>query len=306
MNYKQLDDKKKVKIDALLDVGYSMRKVADIMDVNVSTISRYKNKVYKKREYDIHKKYKAFIEYLYLHYNPKDTSIDICVYKFTRYHPFQNSVTTKQVYNWINDGKLNLIPDNLCYKRRKRRKNLSGLMKHYLWNMDNKTVFSIGQRPKYIEKRDELGHLEIDSIIGKKNEYESIISIVDRCSRVVWLIKAKGNYPKYISNLIRRFIIEKDITVKSITTDNGIEFGTMGLCAKALRVKLYKCYPYASYQRGTNERMNALVRRYIPKGESVRNISQQYLDDITFKINSMPRKMFGYKTPYQIEFKYMK
>ena len=88
--------------------------------------------------------------------------------------------------------------------------------------------------------------------------------------------------------------------------DNGIEFTTMGLCAKALGVKLYKCYPYASYQRRTNERMNALVRRYIPKGRSLRNITQQYLDDIAFKINSMPRKIFDYKTPYQMEMKYLK
>ena len=219
MNYKQLDDKKKDKIDTLIDVGYSMRDVAKIIDVNVSTVSRYINKVYKKRDYDIHKKYKTFIEFLYQHYNPKDKSIDICVYKFTRYHPLHNAVTTKQVYNWINDGKLNLLPEDLCYKRRKKTKNLSGLMKHYLWNMDNKTVFSIGQRPKHIEKRDELGHLEIDSIIGKKKEYESIVSIVDRCSRVVWLIKANGNYPKYISNLIRRYILKHDIKVKSITTD---------------------------------------------------------------------------------------
>ena len=70
-------------------------------------------------------------------------------------------------------------------------------------------------------------------------------------------------------------------------------------------MKLYKCDPYCSFQRGTNERMNALVRRFIPKGSSMKYISQVYLDNICFEINSMQRKMFDYKCPYDIELKYI-
>ena len=106
------------------------------------------------------------------------------------------------------------------------------MMRHTKWNFDNKTVLPISLIPKYINKRDELGHLEIDSIIGKKNEYDSIISIVDRCSRKVWLIKAQYKNEYYIDKLIYEFIIKNEILVRSITVDNGLEFQALGLTAK--------------------------------------------------------------------------
>ena len=165
-------------------------------------------------------------------------------------------------------------------------------MKHTKWNLDNKTVLPISLRPKYIDKRDEPGHLEIDSILEKKNEQDSL----------------KSNYKNeyYTANLIYNYIVKNDIDVKSITVDNGLEFQALGITAKKLGVKLYKCDPYCSFQRGTNERTNALVRRYIPKGESIKLKPQIYLDDICFNINSMPRKIFDYKCVYDLELDYYK
>lgn len=178
------------------------------------------------------------------------------------------------------------------------------MMSHTKWNLDNKTVLPISLKPKYINKRDEIGHLEIDSILGKRNEYGSVISIVDRCSRRVWLIKAEYKNEYYINKIIYDFIIRNEILVKSITVDNGLEFNVLGITAKKLGVKLYKCNPYCSFQRGTNERTNALVRRFIPKRSSMKYVSQYYLDNICFEINSMPRKLFDYKCAYDIELKY--
>lgn len=106
------------------------------------------------------------------------------------------------------------------------------MMNHTKWNLDNKTVLPISLRPKYINKRDELGHLEIESIVGKKNEYDSIISIVDRCSRRVWQIKLEYKQEYYTANLIYNYIIRNEIIVKSITVDNGLEFKALGIAAK--------------------------------------------------------------------------
>ena len=99
-------------------------------------------------------------------------------------------------------------------------------------------------------------------------------------------------------------MIKNNINVKSITVDNGLEFNVLGITAKKLGVKLYKCDPYCSFQRGTNERMNALVRRFIPKGSSMKMTPQSYLDDICFMINSMPRKIFDFKSAYDVELIY--
>lgn len=302
MNYKQLTAEKKAQIDILLTYGLSMRKVAKILGISHSTISRYKSGIYKKRKIDITKKYDIFLQYLYSHYNYKTCSIEVCVHKFKKSYVNAPSPNVKQVYNWINEGKIKLTKKDLCYK--KHKSNRSSMMSHTKWNFDNKTVLPISLRPKYINKRDELGHLEIDSILGLKKEYSSIISIVDRCSRRVWLIKAEYKNEYYIDKLIYNFLLKNEVLVKSITVDNGLEFGALGLTAKKLGVKLYKCDPYCSFQRGTNERTNALVRRFIPKGSSMKFVSQVYLDEICFEINSMPRKLFDYKCSYDIELKY--
>ena len=303
MNYTQLTEKKKAQIDILLQEGYSMRKVAKKMGIHHTTISRYKAGIYRKRKIDINKKYEIFIKYLFDHYDRRDHSIEVCVYRFKKEYKGAKSVSVKQVYNWVNEGKIFLKREKMCYKKHKKKRR-SGMMEHFIWNLENKTILPIGLRPKYIEKRDEPGHLEIDSIIGKKNEQQSIISIVDRCTRRLWLIKAEYRYDYYTANLIYKYIIKNDIQVKSITVDNGLEFKALGIAAKRLGVKLYKCDTYCSYQRGTNERTNAIVRRYLPKGTSFKITPQIYLDDIAFNINSMPRKIFGFKSSYDMEMEY--
>lgn len=303
MNYTQLTEKNKVEIDILLKQGMSMRQVAAILGISHSTVSRYKAGIYKKRKININEKYDIFIDYLYSHYDKRYCSIEVCIYKFKKTHKYAKCPSVKQVYNWINDGKINLTRDKLCYKKR-NKKNKGGMMEHIKWNLDNKTVLPIRLRPKYIEYRQETGHLEIDSILGKRNEQYSIISIVDRCTRKLWLIKAEYKNEYYIDKLIYNYIIKEEIKVRSITVDNGLEFNVLGITAKKLGVKLYKCDPYCSFQRGTNERMNAMVRRFIPKGYSLKYVSQNQLDDICFLINSMPKKIFDFKSTYEIEFKY--
>jgi Transposase and inactivated derivatives, IS30 family len=302
MNYKQLDERKKAQIDILLEDGNSMREVGRKLNISHSTISRYKRQVYKKREIDIKKKYEHFIKYLYQNYDWKCKGIEVCVHQYKKYHPNKVSVSYQQVYNWINEGKIDIRAQDTCYKRRKRKKATNGMMEHLKWNMKNKTVLPIRLRPKKLEKREEMGHLEIDLIIGKRNEYPAIISIVDRCTRVVKLVKAESKYSYHIDKKILDYIKEHDIVVKSITVDNGLEFQSLGKVGKKLGVKIYKCDPYCSFQRGTNEKLNGIVRRFIPKGKSLYTVEQQYLEDISFKINSIPRKMFDFKTPFAIEY----
>ena len=301
MNYKQLTEKNKVEIDVLLKQGLSMRKVAKILKISHSTISRYKSGKYKKREININKKYEVFIKYLYDHYDKRTSSIEICIHKFKKSY-FAKCPSVKQVYNWINNGKIEIGKDKLCYKKRRGKK--TGMMAHFEWNLMNKTILPISLRPKYVELRGEIGHLEIDSIVGKRNEQDSIISIVDRCTRKIWLIKAKYKNEYYIDRLIYDYLLKNEVTVKSITVDNGLEFKALGLTAKKLGVKLYKCDPYCSFQRGTNERMNGMVRRFIPKGYSLKAISQIYLDNIAFEINYMPKKIFDFKSTFEIESNY--
>lgn len=303
MNYKHLTEKKKVEIDILLKQNLSMREVGRRLKISHSTISRYKSRKYKKRKIDIYTKYELFLKYLFDHYDKRHHSIEVCIYNFKRTYLGQPCVTAKQVYNWIEQGKIHIKRKDTCYKKHKKKKR-SGMMEHFLWNLENKTILPISLRPKYIDERTEPGHLEIDSIIGKKDEQQAIISIVDRCTRKLWLIKAEYRYDYYTANLIYKYIIKNDVPCKSITVDNGLEFKALGIAAKRLGVKLYKCDPYCSFQRGSNERTNAIVRRYLPKGTSFKLTPQIYLEDIAFNINSMPRKIFDFKSSYEMELMY--
>lgn len=306
MNYKQLTKEKKAQIDILLESGHSMRSAAKILCISHSTISRYRNNIYTKRKIRIQDKYPEFLVYLVKYYDPQVKSIEVCINKFKAYNPTKKCPTMQQVYNWINKELIDIKPERMCYKRHNRKRKVkSGMMNHFLWNLNNKTVLPISLRPHYINNRDEIGHLEIDSIIGKRNEVCSIISIVDRATRMVWLMKANARNEYYTCKEITKFIKENNITVKSITVDNGSEFKAMGITAKRLGVKLYLCDPYCSFQRGTNEHANGIVRRFIPKGLSLWNYEQQYLDDISDKINNMPRKIFDFKSAYEVELKYI-
>jgi len=302
MNYTHLTEKKKVEIDILLEQGLSMRKVAKILGISHSTISRYKAGIYRKRKINIQKKYEIFIKYLHDHYDRRHRGIEVCVHIFKQKYKYASSVSYQQVYKWIIQGKIDITRQQTCYKKHRRSKTKqNGMMNHLKWNLENKTKLPIRLRPKKLELRNEIGHLEIDSIIGKKNENKAIISIVDRCTRRVWLIKAEYTFDFYTSNLIYNYIIKHGIEVKSITTDNGLEFKRMGIIAKKLGIKYYYCDPYCSFQRGSNEHLNGIVRRWIKKGESLKMIPQIYLEDITFNINAMPRKIFDFKSTFEIE-----
>ena len=124
MNYKQLTEKKKVEIDILLNQGLSMRRVATILGISHSTISRYKAGVYKKRKIDITEKYSAFLDYLYNHYDCRNHSIEICIFMFNKRYRGVKCPTVQQVYNWINKGKININKNDMCYKRRKNKLSL--------------------------------------------------------------------------------------------------------------------------------------------------------------------------------------
>ena len=106
MNYTQLTNEKKAQIDILLAQSLSMRKVAEILGISHSTISRYKANIYKKREIDITKKYDIFLQYLYSHYNYRTCSVELCVMKFKKQYWNANCPTAQQVYNWINNDNI--------------------------------------------------------------------------------------------------------------------------------------------------------------------------------------------------------
>ena len=166
---------------------------------------------------------------------------------------------------------------------------------------------SIENRPQEIDTREEFGHWEMDTVVGKKGvSKKSLLVLTERKTRkeIIFLLKehTAAAVVKALDKLERR-LGEKGFrnTFKTITVDNGSEFQDYEGMERSRRNKkkrttVYYCHPYSSWERGSNENQNKLVRRHIPKGEDFDNKTQKDADNIAEWINNYPRKIFGYKT----------
>ena len=159
---------------------------------------------------------------------------------------------------------------------------------------------SIDKRPKSIEKRDRIGDWEIDLVIGK-NHKGAIVTIVDRLSLMTLIAKVDSKHADLVTatttKLLKPF---KKHGAKTITADNGKEFSGHKEISKALGIDFYFAHPYSSWERGTNENINGLIRQYLPKRTEFKTVDDRKCQFIMNRLNSRPRKCLGYRTPKQV------
>lgn len=159
---------------------------------------------------------------------------------------------------------------------------------------------SIDNRPKHIDFRLEIGHWEGDLIIGKGHK-SAIGTIVERKSRYTIIIKLEGrNASEIAEKFSKRLNQLNPVFKKSMTYDNGMEMAKHHIITQKTGMKIYFAHPYSSWERGTNENTNGLIRRYCPKGTDFNKIEEKKLLNIQQKLNDRPRKIIGYKTPNEI------
>ncbi|MEI7653326.1 MAG: IS30 family transposase [bacterium] len=157
---------------------------------------------------------------------------------------------------------------------------------------------SIHDRPQEVESRVAFGHYEGDTIVGKQSEDPVIHTQVERMTR---FLNAKIIPDKTAASTRNaQQEIFTDTPALSTTNDNGHEFAEHENLKKDTGVVSYFADPYSSWQRGTNEYHNGLVRRYLPKKTSFIGLTQDDLDDMVWEINNRPRKCLGFKTPQQL------
>ena len=159
---------------------------------------------------------------------------------------------------------------------------------------------SIHDRPLDVESRTTFGHWESDSIVGSGHS-GGIHTSVERQSRFV----CGAKIPAITAEATWRaqygmFSLLPAHAVASITADNGSEFAFHHTLADTMGVPTYFCDPYSSFQRGTNEHFNGRIRRYLPKGTSFDDVTQEELDEYITEINNRPRKVLGWLTPAEV------
>jgi transposase, IS30 family len=154
----------------------------------------------------------------------------------------------------------------------------------------------IEKRPAIVAKRKRLGDLEADLIQGYRHS-GNILTVVDRKSKFVLLRKIKTKRATTVRKQLNR-VLDRVNHRQTLTLDNGSEFAQH----RALKLPVYFTHPYCSTERGTVENTNGLVRYYLPKKTSFRNLTQNRLNEIQNALNHRPRRCLGYLTPFEVQF----
>lgn len=163
-----------------------------------------------------------------------------------------------------------------------------------------KDQVSIDDRPRHIEQRLEAGHLEGDLMIGVGHK-SAIGTIVDRKTRFLIIVKIKNRKSKTVTQEFAKHLNKHPQYLrKTMTYDNGIEMANHKWLSEKTGMDIYFAHPYSSWERGTNENTNGLIRRFLPKGTDFNNITIEELKRIENNLNNRPRKVLGFKTPNEM------
>ncbi len=160
---------------------------------------------------------------------------------------------------------------------------------------------SIKLRDPAIESRAQIGHWEVDTIIGANHKH-AIVSLVERRSGFVLLKKVNSKCAKDVEQAVCAMLKPYLARVKTITSDNGKEFANHQTMERELNALWYFADPYCSWQRGSNEHMNGLVRQYVPKKTKLVDVSDEDLDRYQHRLNNRPSKRLGFRTPMTLFF----
>jgi IS30 family transposase len=154
----------------------------------------------------------------------------------------------------------------------------------------------ISERPSAAEQRACIGHWEIDTVIGHGSKH-CIVSLVERKSGFVQIGKLNARTAAQTTQRTIGLIHRRPTAFQTITADNGTEFHSYAQIERATGVRFFFATPYHSWERGTNENTNGLIRQYLPKRVSMANITQHQCNVIANKLNARPRKRLDYQTP---------
>lgn len=157
---------------------------------------------------------------------------------------------------------------------------------------------SIHERPSIVDARTRIGDWEADTIIGQHHK-QAIVTLVERKTGLLKMKRVDNKTAQQVSEAMIELLKPVRLQVKTITSDNGKEFAQHKKVKQKLFSSFFFADAYASWQRGTNENTNGLIREYLPKGCDFRQVSDNEIQDIENKLNNRPRKRLGFKTPMQ-------
>ena len=209
---------------------------------------------------------------------------------------FTEMVCSKTFYNYIERGLLKARNIDLTLKVKSKQ--------HRKGHPQHKRLYglSIEARPQVVNRREEFGHWEIDTVVGRKELQSVLLTLDERTTRFRHIIKIPGRSTRAVEQglkTLRELYGEQFSQVfRSITSDNGSEFASLPQLLPT--IPIYYAHPYSAYERGLNEKQNSLIRRFLPKGRSFDVVADEQIREIQDWINQLPRKSFHYSSPEEL------
>lgn len=208
-------------------------------------------------------------------------------------------VSHETLYQWIWEDKKHGGTLHTHLRHRGRRHHKRGLSRKRRGVIPNRV--DISERPKIVERRSRFGDFEIDTIVGA-NHKQHILTINERVTGRVWMRRLAVPTAAMAATMainVLKPMADAGLT-KTITADNGLQFARHETVTEALGIRFYFAKPYHSWERGSNENTNGLIRQYIPKGTDFDTLTQDDILAIQEKINNRPRKRLAFSTPNDI------
>jgi len=324
-NFQQLNYVKRIKIEQMLKDGKAKQEIADELGYDITTIRREIKKgqfeklnsdytttiVYAadvaQRKADENKGYTGpslkitndyeLAEYIEEKIKKEKYSPEAVAYELehNKELSFETRVCCKTIYNYIYAGIFEKVTDeDLVVGRQKKKKE----QKQGKLPKRGKGK-SIEERPEIVDKKEELGHYEIDTVIGQREGKNAVLlTFTERVTNLEYIEKIDGKTSDDLIKGLEKIKKRLAIEVKSITADNGSENMDYEGIKKVFKkeIEVYYAHPYCSWERGLNENTNRMIRRFLPKGCDMNKVSKKMVKKIENWINNYPRKKYGGKS----------
>lgn len=217
--------------------------------------------------------------------------------------PVKTQMCVRTLYNYIDKGYFQKLTNKHLIYRSKRKYHKVKRAK------TPPRGTSIDFRPPHVLNRDEFGHWELDSVIGKARKGNTLLVLTERKTRYELVFRSKDKTAASTVQLLdklERHLGSRNFSkiFKSITCDNGTEFSDwqgmeLSISGNSPRTSIFFCHPYCSSERGSNENQNRLLRRFIFKGTPISTYSNKEIAAACNYINNLPRKIFDWETAHE-------
>ena len=282
--------------DYTIKKEYDAQRAQDVYEQN-GTAKGPKIKIAKEHELS---------EYIEAQIKEEKKSPEVIAHEIKNNDKFEIKLHHNTIYDYIDKGILLVDREDLTYGEYEKSKTEKKKEKRS--TRERKKGRRISDRPEVADEREELGHWEMDLLEGKKSKDDpNLLVLTERLSRNEIIERIPDKSQESVKEALDRIERRRGVKAfrnqfKSITTDNGTEFldyekiETSYTGSNISRTEHYYCDAYSPWQRGSNENVNKMIRRFIPKGEAIKDYSKKAIKKIQRWVNDYPRKMFNFKS----------